>query len=275
MKVLYLGTAAAEGLPAPFCTCAICENARAKRGREIRSRSQMLVDDELLIDFPPDTYYHSLAHNLRLGGVHTLLVTHDHMDHWFPAGLINRHSAYQQGARGVLHVYGNEAVERSFTAHFCSELYKAQPIGEFVQFHRLRGGERVRRCGWEITAVPADHDKLQECLLYICKKDGKCLLYAHDTGICLRDEAWELLAAERYDLVSVDATMGLAHCPYNHMGIPDVERFLAKLNDMRCVDGHTLCVCSHFSHNGGLTHAGLLRHAGSWIPAYDGMEVEV
>ncbi len=275
MKVLYLGTAAAEGLPAPFCTCAICENARAKRGREIRSRSQMLVDDELLIDFPPDTYYHSLAHNLRLGGVHTLLVTHDHMDHWFPAGLINRHSAYQQGARGVLHVYGNEAVERSFTAHFSSELYKAQPIGGFVQFHRLRGGERVRRCGWEITAVPADHDKLQECLLYICKKDGKCLLYAHDTGICLRDEAWELLAAERYDLVSVDATMGLAHCPYNHMGIPDVERFLVKLNDMHCIDGHTLCVCSHFSHNGGLTHAGLLRHAGSWIPAYDGMEVEV
>ena len=275
MKALYLGTAAAEGLPAPFCTCAICENARARRGREVRSRSQMLIDGELLIDFPPDTYYHALAHDLRLGGVHTLLVTHDHMDHWFPAGLINRHSAYQKGATGVLHVYGNEAVGRSFERHFSSALYSAQPIGEFVQFHAIHGGERVRRCGWEITAVPADHDWLQECLIYICKKDGKTLLYAHDTGLRLRDAAWELLAAERYDLVSVDATMGLAHCPYNHMGIPDVERFLVKLNDMHCIDGHTLCVCSHFSHNGGLTHAGLLRHAGSWIPAYDGMEVEV
>ena len=120
MKIRYLGTGAAEGLPAPFCTCAICENARVEGGREVRSRSQMLVGEELLIDFPPDTYYHSLAHGLRLGKVHTLLVTHDHMDHWFPGGLINRHSAYQQGAEGVLHVYGNEAVGRSFTAQFSS-----------------------------------------------------------------------------------------------------------------------------------------------------------
>ena len=275
MKILYLGTAAAEGLPAPFCTCAICENARARRGREVRSRSQMLIDDEVLIDFPPDTYYHALTHNLRLGSVHTLLVTHDHMDHWFPAGLINRHSAYQQGARGVLHVYGNEAVGRSFAAHFSSELYKAQPLDSFVQFHIIHGGDRVCRCGWEITAVPADHDKLQECLIYICKKDGKCLLYAHGTGICLSDEAWSLLAAERYDLVSVDATMGLEHCPYNHMGLPDVERFFAKLGEMGCTDKHTLCICSHFSHNGGLTHADLILHACPRIPAYDGMEVEI
>lgn len=275
MKILYLGTAAAEGLPAPFCTCAICENARAERGREVRSRSQMLIDGEVLIDFPPDTYYHALAHNLRLGGVHTLLVTHDHMDHWFPAGLINRHSAYQQGARGVLHVYGNEAVGRSFAAHFSSELYKDQPLDSFVQFHVLHGGDRVHRCGWEITAVPADHDKLQECLIYICKKDGKCLLYAHDTGICLSDAAWSLIAAERYDLVSVDATMGLERCPYNHMGLPDVERFFTKLGEIGCINKHTLCICSHFSHNGGLTHAGLILHARPYIPAYDGMEVEI
>ena len=274
MKILYLGTAAAEGLPAPFCTCAICENARVRRGREVRSRSQMLIDGELLIDFPPDTYYHALTHDLRLGGVHTLLVTHDHMDHWFPAGLINRHSAYQKGATGVLHVYGNEAVGRSFERHFSSALYSAQPIGEFVQFHAIHGGERVRRCGWEITAVPADHDWLQECLIYICKKDGKTLLYAHDTGLRLRDAAWELLAAGRYDLVSVDATMGLESCPYNHMGIPDAERFFAKLSELGCIDERTLCVCSHFSHNGGLTHEALTRRAKRWLPAYDGMEVE-
>ena len=67
MKLLYLGTAAAEGLPASFCNCAICENARRVGGREVRSRAQLLVDGELLIDFPPDTYYHCLLHGLYLG----------------------------------------------------------------------------------------------------------------------------------------------------------------------------------------------------------------
>ena len=69
--------------------------------------------------------------------------------------------------------------------------------------------------------------------------------------------------------------MGLESCPYNHMGIPDAERFFAKLSELGCIDERTLCVCSHFSHNGGLTHEALTRRAGRWLPAYDGMEVEI
>ena len=59
------------------------------------------------------------------------------------------------------------------------------------------------------------------------------------------------------------------------MGIPDAERFFAKLSELGCIDERTLCVCSHFSHNGGLTHEALTRRAKRWLPAYDGMEVEL
>ena len=48
MKLLYLGTAAAEGIPAAFCSCPVCTNARRQKGRELRSRSQVLLDGELL-----------------------------------------------------------------------------------------------------------------------------------------------------------------------------------------------------------------------------------
>ena len=119
MKLLYLGTAAAEGLPASFCNCAICENARRVGGREVRSRAQLLVDGELLIDFPPDTYYHCLLHGLYLGRLHTLLVTHSHSDHWYPAGLSERLDIYQHGAEGLLDVYGNEAVLASYRRELC------------------------------------------------------------------------------------------------------------------------------------------------------------
>lgn len=275
MKLQYLGTAAAEGIPAAFCTCPVCTHARREGGREIRSRSQMLLDGALLIDFPPDTFYHAALHGLELGAIHTLLITHDHLDHWFATELINRHSAYQTGAEGILHVYGNEAVKRSFESHLKTELYRRQPIDAFVQFHCVHGAERFRCEGWEITAVPADHDTRQECLIYLCKKDGRTVLYGHDTGKCLTKQAWEILKRERLDLISLDATMGRMSCPYNHMGLPDAEGFLKTLRSMGCVDEKTVCVVSHFSHNGGMTQMELERWGAAHgiLTAYDGMEL--
>lgn len=60
MKIRYLGTAAAEGWPALFCSCPICTQARERGGKNLRTRTQAVLDGELLIDFPPDTYCHAL-----------------------------------------------------------------------------------------------------------------------------------------------------------------------------------------------------------------------
>ncbi|MBR7098190.1 MAG: hypothetical protein IKC59_02145 [Clostridia bacterium] len=58
MKLQFLGTAAAEGIPSLFCHCETCKKARERGGRELRSRSQAIVNDRLLIDFPCDAFYH-------------------------------------------------------------------------------------------------------------------------------------------------------------------------------------------------------------------------
>lgn len=277
MKLLYLGTAAAEGLPASFCNCAICENARRVGGREVRSRAQLLVDGELLIDFPPDTYYHCLLHGLYLGRLHTLLVTHSHSDHWYPAGLSERLDIYQHGAEGLLDVYGNEAVLASYRRELCPNEACERDMARFVRVHVIRGGESVRRGEWEITAVPADHDPAEECLIYICKKGDKTLLYAHDTGIRLPPESWRLLAAQRFDVVSLDATTGRFPSSENHMGLGEAERFLARLRELGSAGPGTRCILSHFSHNGCVTQSELERYCAprGLIPAHDGLEVEV
>ena len=44
MELQYLGTAAAEGWPALFCDCRICRHARETGGKELRTRTQSLVD---------------------------------------------------------------------------------------------------------------------------------------------------------------------------------------------------------------------------------------
>ena len=51
MKIKYLGTAAAEGVPAIFCRCEVCRKSKAAGGRNIRTRSQSIIDDRLLLDF--------------------------------------------------------------------------------------------------------------------------------------------------------------------------------------------------------------------------------
>ena len=276
MKILYMGTAAAEGWPGLFCSCPICTHARETGGQNLRTRTQALLDCELLIDFPPDTYCHALRYGLNLGKIHTLLVTHSHMDHWFPTDLIHRHEHFGHGAKGILDVYGNEAVEKAFWDNILIDRFKPHPIGDAVHFHRTHGGDKFTSKGWEITAVPADHDKREECLIYICKKNGKTVLYGHDTGVNFSPLAWELITAERYDLISLDATMGAKTINGYHMGLPDVEATLKKLESLGCVDGATRRVINHFSHNGGMTHEKLT----AWgqergiLAAYDGMEVE-
>ena len=72
MKIRYLGTAAAEGWPALFCSCPICTHARIQGGKNLRTRTQAILDGELLIDFPPDTYCHALQYGLELAKIHTL-----------------------------------------------------------------------------------------------------------------------------------------------------------------------------------------------------------
>ena len=69
MKIKFLGTAAAEGIPALFCDCAVCQNARKVGGKEIKTRSQAIVDDKILIDFPADADSQTCfsARNCRTG----------------------------------------------------------------------------------------------------------------------------------------------------------------------------------------------------------------
>lgn len=275
MKLQYLGTAAAEGWPALFCSCPVCAAARRDGGKNLRTRTQAILDGELLFDFPPDTYCHAIQYGLELAKVHTLLVTHSHMDHWFPTDLIHRHEHFGHGAEGTIEVYGNQAVKDAFDAHILVDRFKVHPIEGVVNFHVIHGGDSFSVNGWEITALPADHDPREECLIYICKKAGKVVFYGHDTGAALSPAAWDLLSREKYDLVSLDGTMGTKKVPGYHMGLPNVEETLNRLTELGCVDSHTVRVVNHFSHNGGLTHDGLAAWGAERgiLAAYDGMEV--
>ena len=50
MEYQYLGTGAAEGMPATFCACPVCLRSMREGGKSLRMRACTLLGDDVLID---------------------------------------------------------------------------------------------------------------------------------------------------------------------------------------------------------------------------------
>ena len=48
MKLTFLGTGAGETYPGYWCECPHCTYARKHRGKNLRTNSSMVIDEELL-----------------------------------------------------------------------------------------------------------------------------------------------------------------------------------------------------------------------------------
>ncbi len=274
MRLTYLGTAASEGLPALFCECEHCKKAREAGGKSIRTRSQALIDDALLVDFGPDTYMHMLQHNLHLTQIKHVLITHCHQDHFYIDDLLTRAAPFGN-ADGIMHVYGNNMLSALYhhnvvTRGIYPNTDKALRIVELEEFETVTVG------GYEVTPLLADHNPAKKCFIYMIQKDGKTLLYANDTGY-FKDEVWEYLKGRKFDLVSLDCNHLDMQVYHNHMSIPCCRKVRERLLLMNCIEKTTPCVLTHFSHNhGGIQEEleTLTKGMGFFI-AYDGFSIEV
>lgn len=276
MRIQYLGTAAAEGWPAVFCGCDACRRARALGGRDLRTRSQALIDGQLLIDLPPDTYLHALRDGLELGRIASLLITHSHQDHFYPYELFLRGDPYARApAAPLLTVYGGERVR---TMYEMALPYNDSPnLCQRVRFCQVFPFQPFTTAeGYRITPLRARHARDEECLLYLIEKDGKRLFYANDSGM-YPPETWEYLQGRHLDLVSFDCTYVCSADGTYHMGLPDNREARKLLWQRGCADETTRYVVTHFSHGGKLSHSEIQREAGrdGFTAAYDGMEVEL
>ncbi|MDL2327275.1 hypothetical protein LJC64_01240 [Ruminococcaceae bacterium OttesenSCG-928-A11] len=275
MKMTYLGTAAAEGWPAVFCNCTCCRQARQLGGKNIRTRSQALLNADLLLDWPCDTYAHMLREGLDLSAVRWLLVTHSHTDHFYPAELVLRGGCYAHQMRSAtLDIMCNEAVRDYF---FRAAGHELEPdIQKTLRFHVVRPCQPFDAGPYRITPLPANHMATEQALIYLVAREGRTLLYAHDTG---QPEAavFDHLKAGgiSLDLVSLDCTSGgLCNGPTGtHMGLSDAAQVKRRLLDIGAASGRTRFILNHFSHNGGLMHEELCERAAEehMEVAFDGM----
>lgn len=281
MKLQYLGTAAAEGIPAIFCHCKTCLEARKRGGKNIRTRSQAIIDGKLLIDFPADTYMHCIMHNVDITDVRDVLITHSHSDHLYPADIYFRTPGFSSlgtKAEEKLNFYGSSIAMRKINSYMGGVAFD---FDEYVGANPLVPYKEYTIGTYTVIPLEAIHDVTSGPYFYIIKdSEGKTLLYGNDTNY-FSEKVWEYLEKSgiRFDFVSLDCTD--ANIPdrryIGHMNITENAQVRERLISIGCADEKTVFCANHFSHNGDdVLYEEFVEVAAKkgFIVSYDGMTVE-
>lgn len=278
MNISFLGTGAAEGFPAEFCSCENCKAARAAGEREYRTRSQVLIDGVLSVDFPPEAYAHSLKFNKDFSALKYIFVTHSHMDHCYAHDFILRGYKYARLQDDKLSVFGNEEVCKVFGE--CTAREMKPSVSPHVEVNLFRPYETVSVGKYTVTALPAIHTKTENALLFLIEKDGVSYFHGYDTGD-FSDEAIDFLRdnGKRITIAALDCTF--LDAPHKdgsrHMCIEDNLNLIKRLKQAGVADNDSRFIITHLSHNANPTRTRLaaLEKEYGFIAAYDGFTVTV
>ena len=278
MKIQFLGTAAAEGVPAVFCNCGVCRDIRRLGATEFRTRSQVIIDGVLSVDFPPDAYAHSLKFGTELSKLRYLFVTHSHMDHFYAHDFILRGYKYAELAEKRLEIFGNKEVKAVFSE--CTAREMKNQVAPNLNFNLIEPYREYRAGDYRVLTVPARHSLTEDCLLFYVEKEKKGYLHMCDTALP-DDSVYDFLAEKgaKPRLVALDCTFGANRTEANarHMSIYDDMQVKNKMLAAGIIDADTKIVITHFSHNCNPTRNNLNyleRHFGV-AAAYDGFQTEI
>lgn len=275
MNIQLLGTGASEGIPAVFCRCAVCENARKIGQQEVRLRMGVLIDGELLIDFSPDAIVQALRFGVDYSGLKGLFITHTHGDHLAAEELVARGASNMfEASIPVLPIYGNgEALKKINQVIFDDTSIKT------MKFSQMFSGKTIKTENYSVTAFRTEHMTTEDSLIYLFAGEKGNYLHAVDSAM-LPDDVYSFLAEKHITLdgVSMDCTFGLLQEEYfGHMNMNQNRKVKERLEQIGAADGHTRFFLTHISHYAGNTHSQLVAAAKQYgfEVAYDGLQVSI
>jgi phosphoribosyl 1,2-cyclic phosphate phosphodiesterase len=283
MELTFLGTAASEGYPVPFCACANCEQARLLGGPNLRKRSAAIVDGALLLDIGTDVFAASLMHGIPLTGVRYCLLTHEHEDHLDVTHLHSRQLDNNVETPELAFYATAGALERAAAAmerHIPPGGLLDPAVGQYLKLcaHAIVPGETFQAGPYRVTAIPAQHDSRLVPLLYAIEREGRALFYATDTGP-LPEAAWEGLAGwgGQFNVVVLDHTFGLKERDTGHNNADQFVETVERLRESERLAEGCRIFAHHLGHHSNPDHETLSRYAAGrgYDVAYDGLTVRV
>lgn len=273
MKIKYLGTAAYEGIPSLFCDCRVCRQSRKKGGKNLRTRTQALIDDCILIDFNPDTLCHYQKYNFDWNKIEACLITHSHSDHLYLDDIEIARDGYSYGHGRINFFAAKDGYEKILP-------YVALTKNGISDTEIEAGKEfSVADGKYSVLPLKANHDPKSSPVIFAIKSADKKMLYANDTGFFYDETLLDLLKFAPFDLISLDCTQAITKSVEyvnEHMGIKTDTRLVELLRERGIIDERTIIVLNHFSHNGCGTYDEIKEEADKlgFIVAYDGLEIE-
>lgn len=283
MKIKILGTAAAEGWPGTFCECFSCQEARRLGGKNLRSRSSLMLGEEYKVDLPPDTYLHLLKYNLHLSKLEYLFITHAHCDHCAVASLLmRRHPPFAKTPIPLLKIYGNR-LAKEWMYEIMEKMEKGFEENRYsLQFQLVEPFKTFKAGELEVFPLLAHHARNQTCYNYLFSTPSWSFLQAFDTG-WYPEETWEQLkkvASEKpLDLVIMDCTSGRIDGGKRggHLGVKEIVEMKEELAAQGNLKTNCRFIATHFSHGGGLLHQELEKVLSpkEIEVAFDGMEISL
>ena len=250
-------------MPIPFCVCQACSEARRAAGKNLRKRSSIAINDDLLVDIGPDIATASFAHDVSLTGISICLLTHAHADHFDPEFLMSRHEEYAtvvaqemllagsiDALRSIDEVLGRRCEYGSIFAQdtqralkinlLTVEPFEAQVVGDY-----------------RFTGYPANHGTEKGGLLYSIEQGQHAIFYGTDTSI-LSEQVWEhlLFAGTQFDLLVLDHTYGIGFdvSPPDHLASVDVIGHVDRFRRSGLLKDNAEAYATHISHEGCLEH---------------------
>ncbi|MEG0324695.1 MAG: MBL fold metallo-hydrolase, partial [Raoultibacter sp.] len=187
----FMGTAAGCGVPAFFCDCPACNEARNDpRARRGDCGALIRGEKTVLIDTPPDLRHQLLREDVRT--IDELLYTHAHFDHL--GGLGELEYLVQLVSKTPLPTYGStttlEGVSTEF--HYMTYCLDMRDIAPFSEIEI----DGVRYTALPVTHAPGTYG-------YLIETAETRLFYASDTGKLPPETAERV---RDVDIMALDAT---------------------------------------------------------------------
>ncbi len=269
MRIKILGTAAEQGWPPLFSKSHGSHRSMELGGKHVRSRSSLLIDACLKIDFPADTFHQAVTQQLLLDQVKYLLLTRSSYHNVAPEEL----SLVLQGladfdGKSPLNVFGNTETVEKLKGNLGK---KSALLFEIQAFQTLSLGNYL------IHPIRAHNNGDREPLNYLIRKGKHSMLYVSDTGL-YAEPSLRFLRYHKLDLVLCGCRCGAAKAvdPYS-MGFPEALELKRRFEKEGISHSKTLWYLTQLHHQDNILHEELeaLVSPFGFQVAWDGLELDL
>lgn len=289
MRSILLGTGASEGIPAAYCECTVCKNARLNRGKNVRTRNCFYIDEGNMIDYGPDLFMQCVTNGLTLRNMKNVFLTHFHEDHINASAFSERPSG-NPAAEGKLCLYGSAAalrmVKKAFGLYKEHTRIRRHNYFKNIKLMTLKPFKTYVANGLEVTPVISSHPGygfFEWGYNYIIKTADSMFLYAVDTG-WYGEKTWKYLEKHnntKFDFVVMECTYGNYEMPDympEHLDLKNVFLMLDKMDELGLTDKTTPIYLTHICHLHSLdvekTQEILNKSGRKIVWGYDGLIIE-